>query len=128
MSQTFLSLVRNYKTSTAVAGEVEALIFRSKDGNIEYTIMRDSKGRAWINRVSIVDADINIHGVSSTALDAGDLVMPLWEYKDQIPAEFQGEQHTDQNHKDYHSTEKYLEQNKYLNEFKQTYKQQNEVS
>ena len=119
----FAHMRRAYKTVTATSGEVDAMVFPSKDGTREYTVMRDGEGRAWFSKVASPDAPITPHGVHAQASDVGGMVMPLWEYDDQIPSAYRGEKNP--RNADYSSAEKYLARNPYLTEFKAAYAERN---
>lgn len=119
----FAHMRRAYKTVTATSGEVDAMVFPSKDGTREYTVMRDGEGRAWFSKVASPDAPITPHGVHAQASDVGGMVMPLWEYHDQIPSTYKGEKNP--RNVDYSSAEKYLAQNPYLRDFKAAYAERN---
>ena len=82
-----------YQTDTAVAGRVDAEVFTSRDGTLDYTIFRDAEGHAWVANVGEAGADINSHGVRTQSVDPGELTTPRWEYHEQIPPRFQGARH-----------------------------------
>src|SRR5690606_17512018 len=86
----FKNLVRTYKTSTAVAGEVTAEVYRSYDGSLEYVVYKDKQNRIWFKSVSKVDSEITIHGVRAVAVNADALCTPLWEYAQQVPHGYAG--------------------------------------
>lgn len=77
--------ISSYETSTGGAGKVEAKVFRSENGELEYTFFEDKSGRAWIASIDNVRAPINSAGIRSTSVDSGDLTMPRFEYHEQIP-------------------------------------------
>jgi hypothetical protein len=100
--------VRTYRTETSVAGPVDALVYRSHDGKLEYVVYKDAENHVWIKSVSVVDPKITAHGVSSVAIDAGALTTPYWEYRQQIPHEYIGE--TNPRRSEYSSAWDYLKQ------------------
>jgi hypothetical protein len=87
----FGAIVRHYETDTQVAGRVQALVYRSHDGTLEYVLYRDSQNRVWFKSVSAVHSTITPQGVAAHAIDADALVTPLWEYGQQIPRGYAGE-------------------------------------
>lgn len=88
----FSSPVRHYKTTTSLTdGEVEVMVYRSKDGSIEYTFMVDNEGKAWVADAYKVQ-DLNDHGMPKAGLDFGDLTSPRWEYAVQVGEGYRGAQ------------------------------------
>ena len=83
----FDKLVLQYKSRSAVAGDVDALVYESVDGMVEYTIFRDVDNHVWIGSVTSKTANITPLGVASESVTVPkeDLV-PLWEYHRQIPS------------------------------------------
>jgi hypothetical protein len=77
--------VQTYKTSTGAVENVKASVFRSQNGELEYTFFEDDTGRAWLASVQNVKAPINSAGIRSSAVDVGGLDMPRYEYHSQIP-------------------------------------------
>jgi hypothetical protein len=104
----FKNLVRTYSTSTAVAGDVTAMVYRSHDGSLEYVLYRDATGRVWFKSVSKVDSEITAQGVRAVAVDADALCTPLWEYAKQVPHGYAGARHPTQ--PNYVDAWKYLSQ------------------
>ena len=80
--------VQTYKISSPAYGEVRAYVYKSKDGSLEYTLLRDSKNRVWFGDVGYAGGVLTSHGLRSNAIDAEELMMPLWEYSTQIPTKF----------------------------------------
>ena len=103
----FAKPVRTYHTTTSVAGPVEALVYRSHNGALEYVVYKDQQDHVWFKSVSVVDAKITAQGVSDTAIDAGALTTPYWEYRQQVPAEMLGQANA--HHAEYSSSWKYLQ-------------------
>ena len=92
----FSRLIRSSRSSTAVAGEVDAMVYRSVDGSLEYVVYKDSSERIWFKSVSKLDAKVTAQGVREVAIDADALCTPLWEYGQQIPTGFVGIQNAAQ--------------------------------
>jgi hypothetical protein len=82
-----------YRTQTATAGEVEAMVFPSANGQLEWTIFRDQQGRAWVANVGATNGPVTNLGVRANAINTGELTTPLWEYRQQIPQGFGGAGH-----------------------------------
>jgi len=89
----FTKLVRQYRTSTPLAGDVDALVYHSADGSIEYVVLKDAGNHIWFQSASRLGAKITPHGVREVAIDAKALCTPLWEYAEQLPFEHKGEAH-----------------------------------
>lgn len=85
--------LRTYKTNTSTAGEVDAMVYRSQDGSLEYTLFKGQDGRVWVANVADAKAPITSHGVRQQAIDPGELDMPRWEYHQQIPDGFAAGNH-----------------------------------
>jgi hypothetical protein len=86
----YSKIVRSWKTHTPVAGDLDALVFRSADGTLEYTVLRDRSGRIWFGGVEDLTSEITTHGVRRRPVDATELMAPRFEYFDRIPYEFRG--------------------------------------
>lgn len=86
----FSVAIRQYRTVAELAGEVDALVYRSRDGSVEYTVLKDQSGRIWFSNVEFVGAALNEFGIPSQTVDAGALLKPRWEYEKQIPAQYRG--------------------------------------
>jgi Domain of unknown function (DUF4157) len=82
----FEQQVSQYRSKSAAAGEVDALVYESADGTLEYTVFKDADNHVWIGSVTSKEAKITPLGVPSEAatLPKENLV-PLWEYHNQIP-------------------------------------------
>ena len=78
-------MITSYKTRSAIAGEIDVMVFPSKDGQITYTLMKDSEGKVWIGNATS-NGPITDFGVSSQGIDLGAAAMPRWEYSSQIPS------------------------------------------
>ncbi|MHB2016241.1 MAG: hypothetical protein ACYCW6_04770 [Candidatus Xenobia bacterium] len=79
-----------YRFEHPTRGTVEATIYRSRDGQLRYQFLKDSKGRAWLGAVEDASAALNSYGVRTRALDPGDLTMPAVEYDTQVPRGYAG--------------------------------------
>ena len=77
-----------YKTISPTAGEVDVEIFKSLDGKITYSIMKDKEGKIWIGNATKVDSKLTSFGVASESVDLGAASMPRWEYWDQTPYQY----------------------------------------
>ena len=92
----FSKPVSTYKTSTATAGEVTATVYKSADGSLEYTVFqasRDGGTYVWFGEITPAGGTISPYGVYRSPINPGDLTMPLWEYRQQIPPELTGGVH-----------------------------------
>ena len=92
----FGRMIRSYRTSTSVAGEVDAMVFRSFDNTLEYVLYKDGENHVWFKSVSMVETGVTAQGVRSIAVDGDALCTPLWEYTQQIPEGFIGRPHPSQ--------------------------------
>ena len=87
----FSKPVSQYKSKSAVAGEVDALVYESADGTLEYTVFKDPDNHIWIGSVTSKEAKITPLGVSSEAVTLPkESLVPLWEYHQQIPGGSKG--------------------------------------
>jgi hypothetical protein len=102
----FAKPTRSYKTSTSTAGDVDALVYRSYDGSLEYVVFKDAENHIWFQSVSVVDAKVTAHGVQDQAIDPGALCTPLWEYREEMSPDYWGR--TNPRQPKYVSTWKYL--------------------
>jgi hypothetical protein len=77
--------VRTYSTSCSlIDGPVTVEVFPSKDGTLNYSVYRDPSGRVWFGSIEDVYAPISSYGVRTQAVEAGDLMSPLWDYRQAI--------------------------------------------
>jgi hypothetical protein len=83
----------SYKLKTDIYGEVEAFVYHSKNGELEYTLLKDKTGRVWFSDIGAANADINHHGLRSKGISSEELLMPRWEYTSQIPGPYSGALH-----------------------------------
>lgn len=90
----FANPVKSYKTFTETSGDIDALVYRSRDGKLEYTIYKDGEGKIWFGKIRDVSAPINEHGVSSVAIEADELLTPRWEREHQFPYQFRSNHHS----------------------------------
>lgn len=98
--------LRTYQTRTSLGGEVTALIYRSYDNSIEYTIFRDRSNRIWFASIAFVRSKLSTLGVPSVGIDAQHLLSPLWEYFHLVPPALRGELHS--------ANQSYCDNSKYL--------------
>jgi len=97
----FSRVVDQYSVQTAYPNDVEALIYRSHDDSIEYTLYRmvenDGQEKAWFASITPTpgsdNSRINKYGNFETVIEAEELTVPAWEYEEQIPDEFRGLNH-----------------------------------
>jgi hypothetical protein len=82
--------VRTYQTRTTKAGDVEARVYRSVDGSIEYTLFIDKKNHAWVADAYPVSREINEFGIPKAGVDFDGLTAPLYEYNTQIATKYGG--------------------------------------
>lgn len=90
--------VATYRTDTFLHGPVEAEVFGSPDGALEYTFFREANsGRGWLASVDVVHPNVqqSSFGVSTKGFGTSGLTSPLYEYEQQIPAGFVGDRHPD---------------------------------
>jgi hypothetical protein len=80
----------SYKTSTATAGEVEALVYPSKDGSLSYTVYKGSDGKIWVASVQDSAAGLTTHGTARRIMESGEILTPRWEYTSQLPSNYMG--------------------------------------
>jgi hypothetical protein len=83
--------VLKYKTSTNLAGEVEAQVFRSRNQQIEFTVLKDKAGKIWFAKIVDVKSPINNAGLRREFFTAKSLLKPRWEYGTEIPIQYAGE-------------------------------------
>jgi len=75
------SPVRTYQTSSSlIDGPVTVEVYPSKDGSLNYSVYRDPSGRVWFGSIESVSSPVSSYGVRSQAVEAGDLMSPLWDY------------------------------------------------
>ena len=87
----FTKPVSQYKSKSAAAGEVDALVYESADGTLEYTVFKDADNHIWIGSVTSKEAKITPLGVASEAVTLPkENLVPLWEYHQQIPGGSRG--------------------------------------
>lgn len=87
----FTKLLSTFDTPSSVyGGSVSAFAFPSKNGKLAYLFYKDADGRAWLASVQDTTSMVTSRGGRRQIIDAGNLSMPLYEYRDQIPAEYRG--------------------------------------
>lgn len=74
--------VSSYEAHSDKYGDYTARTFLSRGGKLKWTIMEDKQGRAWVGQVE-VPSPITSTGLRSQWVSAGNLAMPLYEYRDQ---------------------------------------------
>lgn len=79
---------QKYEIHSPIYGDVQAYVYRSKDNSIEYTLLRDKNNRVWFGDVGYANSPLTQHGLRSDAIDAEELMTPLWEYHNGIPEGF----------------------------------------
>ncbi len=82
--------IRSYSINNSVYGEVQAIVYPSRNGHLEYTLLRDSSGRIWFSDIGSAKAPLNSHGVREEVIEGGELLTPRWEYMSQIPEGYVG--------------------------------------
>lgn len=102
----FSKVVSKYTAVSSLAGEVEALVYHSANGKIEYTVFKDKEGKIWFQTPTDLAARINNYGVGSTSIDIGNLGKPRWEYDSQVDPAYHGNRHP--TNRDYVDSWKYL--------------------
>ncbi|MBT3586623.1 MAG: hypothetical protein HN509_17065 [Halobacteriovoraceae bacterium] len=121
--------VSQYRFNSPVYGDVQASVYRSANGNIEYTLMRDSQNRVWFGDIANI-SNGNTAGLRNAGISE-DLTQPLWEYHftdlagklvSQIPdsARYAGQSHP--THTNYSEMWKYIKE---MPEIKRWYQQNN---
>ena len=76
---------QSYEINSPLYGKVQAYVYKSKDGTMEYTLLRDQKNRVWFGDIGKANTSLTPHGLRTQAIDAEELMTPLWEYFDGIP-------------------------------------------
>jgi len=74
-----------YKSKTGAAGEVEVMVYSSKDGTVEYTMFKDKEGKVWFGDVYTKTGSTNRYAVKDGSYDFDAVLAPRWEYEKQIP-------------------------------------------
>ncbi len=69
----------SYSFESPVYGKVEAKVYRSNDGSVEYTLLKDEKNRVWFGDIANTSKSNNSRGLRSGNISE-DLSHPLWEY------------------------------------------------
>jgi hypothetical protein len=87
----FATIARQSRVHHSIEGEVDALVYLSNDGKLEYTVYRTKDNKIWIGLIQLVSPEINQYGVATVAYDARGLRTPLWEHTFELPARYQGE-------------------------------------
>ena len=75
---------RTYEFESKTYGKVSAEVFPSRDGSLEYTVLKDQAGRIWFGDVGVANASLSEAGLRKDIIKAGNLTAPLWEYPQQI--------------------------------------------
>jgi hypothetical protein len=81
----FSTAERSYQITSPLSGEVKATVYRSKDGTLEYTVMRDEQNRIWFGDIGYSNSPLTKHGIRSNTVESREMMMPLWEEQPQIP-------------------------------------------
>ena len=71
-------------------GKVDAAVYRSQDGQLQYLFMKDSQGRGWLAAAENPQSPLNAYGVRTTSVQGHDLVTPPAEYDVQVPYGYGG--------------------------------------
>lgn len=98
-------LKTSYTFQSTLYGKVQAYVYKSKDGSMEYTLFKTGN-RVWFGDVGYANTPITSHGLRKKTIDAEELTTPLWEYRDFIPEDYVGGPHSSQDN--YHSAWKYI--------------------
>jgi hypothetical protein len=88
----FSKEVAMYKAYTKAAGEVVAIVYRSLNGELDYTFMKGLDGKIWIAEVNTINSDINEFGISNRQFDVGEALAPRWEHENEIALDFLSDQ------------------------------------
>jgi hypothetical protein len=80
----------SYRLKTDVYGEVDAFVYHSTNGQLEYTLLRDSSGRVWFADIGSATGGVNSYGVRTRGVTGNELLTPRWEYGQQIPNGYHG--------------------------------------
>lgn len=110
----------SYKLKTDLYGEVDAFVYRSQNGDLDYTLLRDRSGKVWFSDVGSARAEINQFGLRSKGINSEELLMPRWEYSSQIPEGFSGNLHPQNSQ--YQDSWKYIRE---MPEIQRWYREQN---
>ncbi len=84
----FSKIKNEYEIDSPVYGKVEARVYRSRNGDVEYTVLKDERNRIWFGDVNDISAGVSSRGTKNAGI-AEDLSQPLWEYNRQIPNAFE---------------------------------------
>ena len=87
----FAQVLDTYKVESPMYGSVNAFLFASHNGRLNYLIYRDGRDRAWVASIQDVTSGITSRGARRQVIDALNLTMPANEYRDQIPAQYRGQ-------------------------------------
>lgn len=80
----FENLQSKHRFNHPQHGDVEVLVYPSKNGAVSFTVMKDPEGKVWFADVYPNGVDINNYGIPKRNYDFGDLTTPRWEYHSQI--------------------------------------------
>lgn len=75
--------IRSYTLENPTYGKVTAEVYPSENGQVEYTLMRDSTGKVWFGDIGMTQTSLN-SGLRSDFIRGEELTAPLWEYPKQI--------------------------------------------
>lgn len=62
-----------YDTFSPLYGDVKAYVYKSNNGNLEYTLFRDANNRVWMGDVGYSGGSLTHQGLRQTSIDAGEL-------------------------------------------------------
>ncbi|MFH1018615.1 MAG: hypothetical protein V1798_10615 [Pseudomonadota bacterium] len=83
-------LVRSFKTRSPISGDLDVLVYHSKNGTLEYMLFRDASGHAWFGDVSDLTSEITTHGVRRGPIASQAIVAPRYQYWNGIPEGYHG--------------------------------------
>ena len=82
----FERIVQEYEFDSPLYGKkIQAYVYHSRDGALEYTMYKNQKNQIWIANVGYTNSPITRHALRQEAIDSKELTAPLYEYGDQIP-------------------------------------------
>ncbi len=79
-----------YPTRSDLAGPLTAMGYSSADGSLQYTLLRDRRGRVWVGSVEYPNVRVTDLGVRRAAPKTGALTTPAQETQTQIAVGYQG--------------------------------------
>lgn len=86
----FSKISDDYSFQHPVHGQIQARVFPSHNGQLNYLYYQDTHNRTWIAQVEQADAPLTSWGTREVSVKLGSLGMPAIEYPVQIPSGYAG--------------------------------------